>query len=57
MGTKFFTAVGVLPVELFPYQVSMVSAKKLTEVGLFINLMLNWVDKMMLSVLSFAYFT
>ena len=57
MGTKFFTAVGVLPVELFPYQVSMVSAKKLTEIGLFINLMLNWVDKMMLSVLSFAYFT
>ena len=40
MGTKFFIAVGVLPLELLAYQVSMVSAVKLTEIALFIYLML-----------------
>ena len=40
MGTKFCIPVGVLPVELLPYQVSMTSAKKLPKIGLFIYLML-----------------
>ena len=38
MGTKFFIAVGVLPLELLACQVSMVSA--VTEIALFIYLML-----------------
>ena len=35
MGTKFFIAVGVLPVELLPYQVVTVCAKD-RDLGLFI---------------------
>ena len=38
MGTNFFVALGVLPVELLAYQVAMVFAAKLTEIALFIYL-------------------
>ena len=37
MGTEFFIAIGVFPVELLDYQVSMVCARcKLAKIALFI---------------------
>ena len=52
MGTKCFIAVGVFSIELLAYQVS-----KLAKIALFIYMMLFWVKYMILSVISFAYFT
>ena len=48
----------VLSGTVVPYQLSMVCAKNwLRYLGLFIYLMFYWVEWMMSSVLSFAYFT
>ena len=57
MGTNFFIAVHVLPVELLAHQVSMVSGCKLTKIALIIYFMLNWVESMTPSVLLIVYFT
>ena len=48
MGAKFFIAIGVFPEELLAYQVSMVCIA---------NWPLTWVECMISSLVSFAYFT
>ena len=51
---NFFTVIRVFPVELLTYQVSVACAANWPR---FINLLYYWVEYMMPSVISFAYFT
>ena len=54
MGTKFLTVVGEFPVELSSFNGLCC---KLAKIALYRNLPYYWVEFMMSSVSSFAYFT
>jgi len=51
MRTEFSIAVGVFPVELLAYHVSMVCAANWPKMGLFIYLIWYWVECMTSSVI------
>ena len=55
METEYFIAIGVFPVELLTYQVSMVCAANWPrELFLYTRCNISWIECMTSSVISFA---